>query len=225
MKIPIHRTGRPLIFCCILISIIISLIDFWLALPILIVTILVINFFRDPDRKSKEPQVSILSPADGKIIDICNSEHPVNDGECLKISIFMNIFNVHVNRSPIDGRVISVDHKPGRFLKANDQRASSQNEHVDLLLDTSIGKILIRLVAGLVARRIVTFVMPDDDVSRGDRISIIKFGSRVDVYLPCDIKINSSIGDNVYGGKTRIATIISQTGIPNEKDSEQKIQT
>lgn len=171
-----------------------------LALP----AILVFQFFRDPDRMP--PEVSpecILAPADGKVISIDDSPHPDFPGY-QRISIFMNVFNVHVNRAPINSRLKSLEHHPGKFLPADNTRAPVENERMDLAMETEYKPVLIVLVAGLIARRIVSYIEPDDTLIRGGRMSMIKFGSRVDVHVPADGRFLVSPGTKVKAGLTPV---------------------
>jgi phosphatidylserine decarboxylase len=206
MRIPIARAGWPYIIPLILISILLSWLTGWFSLPFWILVALVVNFFRDPERMSHESNTAILSPADGKIIQITDSDIPNQFADHVKLSVFMNIFNVHVNRAPMDGKIISLEHQPGGYRNAADPRSSLQNERVEITMDTLSGPVMVRLVAGLIARRIVPMTYPDSKVERGKRIGLIKFGSRVDLYLPRTCHIDVSVGDKVFAGKTKVAS-------------------
>ena len=165
-------------------------------------------FFRDPERTTPEGKGLFVAPADGKIILI----KEVNEKKYLKsdakeISIFMSPFNVHVNRAPCDGKVSAVKHSPGIYMAAYKDDASLKNENIAMLLEGKEGKVLVRQVAGFIARRAVCRVKPGDMLKRGERYGMIKFSSRLDVYLPKDVKIAVKLGDKVKAGETLIARV------------------
>jgi phosphatidylserine decarboxylase len=165
-------------------------------------------FFRDPERIAPEGDNIFVSPADGKVIFIKNvreDQHLKSDA--IEVSIFMSPLNVHVNRAPCDGVVESVVHTSGKFLSAFKHEASLQNENIAMLLNTKHGKVLVRQVAGFVARRAVCRVKPGDALEKGQRYGIIKFSSRLDVYLPKDADIKVKLGDKVKAGETIIGII------------------
>jgi len=200
---PIHRAGYPLIFGSAFVTLILALLGLTvLTLIGLIATLFICAFFRDPDRLIPERQNVVVSPADGKIIFVGNvGDSPFDLGDSLKISIFMSVFNVHVNRIPSAGRIKDIDYYPGKFFSANLDKASKQNEHNALLLETENGKdICFVQIAGLIARRIICYVLPEEQVVRGQRFGIICFGSRLDVYLPTDSDIEVAVGDEVKAG-------------------------
>lgn len=177
----------------------------WMAVLPLIVTLFMALFFRDPDRTIPEDKGVFVSPADGKVILINDIyEKDYLRAESKKISIFMSIFNVHVNRAPCEGNVGLVKHSPGKFLVAHKDAASIENENTVMVLEGKDGKILVRQVAGLVARRIVCKVKAGDVLRRGERYGMIKFGSRLDVYLPKKTEIKVRLGDKVKAGETVI---------------------
>lgn len=155
-------------------------------------------FFRDPERRIPEDPNAILSPADGKIIRMV-----ATDGGTL-VSIFLSIFDVHVNRAPINGEVVRLDHRCGRFRAAFDERASVENERLEMMLQGE-NELTFRLIAGLVARRIVAWKKKGDWVRRGDRIGLIRFGSRVDILIPPGCRLNVKKADRVRGGSSIIA--------------------
>ncbi len=180
----------------------------WIALLPLILTLFMMYFFRDPERIAPKGDNIFVSPADGKVILIKNvreDQHLKSDA--IEISIFMSPLNVHVNRAPCDGVVESVVHTKGKFLSAFKHEASLQNENIAMLLNTRHGKILVRQVAGFVARRAVCRVKPGDILKKGQRYGIIKFSSRLDVYLPKDADIKVKLGDKVKAGETIIGTV------------------
>ena len=164
-------------------------------------------FFRDPNRKSSVPDKAVLSPADGMIIRIGNIEdddNPLGEPAC-KISIFMSIFSVHVNRSPIGGIVRMISYHQGQFVSANLDKASDKNERNSITLETSDSrKIVFIQIAGLVARRIVCWLTEGDRVQPGQRIGLIRFGSRLDVYLPRDSKVTAGLKQKVRAGESVI---------------------
>ena len=176
-----------------------------ISLTFLLLTIFMMIFFRDPDRKIAD---GIVSPADGRVMEITRvKDREVGDAH--RITIFMNIWNVHVNRSPIDGRVVSISHYYGKHLPAFFKNAI-KNEHVVIVLETAIGKVKIVQIAGIVARRIVPYIRKGESIRKGERIGIIRFGSRVDLYLPAS-KTNIYVKENnlVKAGEDRIAEIRS----------------
>jgi phosphatidylserine decarboxylase len=210
VRIPLAKSGMG---CCIFFAaialVLTLLLGIW-SLPFWVLAAFVINFFRDPERNAHEPPAAILAPADGKIIQIepVASEGPFKGYQ--QISIFMNVFNVHVNRAPAEGRIEKISHFPGGYLPANRDSASSQNERVEIVISSPFGYFMVRLVAGLVARRIVPEVSNGQIVVRGERIGMIKFGSRVDIQMPAGFRIDVGIGDKVIAGITRIATASAQ---------------
>lgn len=206
---PIHRAGYPLIFGSAFVTLIFALLGLtFLTLIGLVATFCVCGFFRDPDRVIPEKSGAVVSPADGKIIFVGPVQNsPLNSGELLKISIFMSVFNVHVNRVPYAGRIKAVEYNPGKFFSANLDKASQKNEHNAVLLEAENGKeICFVQIAGLIARRIICGVQPEDQVLRGQRFGIICFGSRLDVYLPGAADVAVTVGDKVKAG----ASIIGQ---------------
>ena len=174
-----------------------------LWLPIAVWTIV---FFRDPVRTGPRGGDLIISPADGKVVDIREvDESQFIGGRAMRVCIFMNVFDCHVNRYPIDGTVAYRHYTPGKFLNAADERASLQNEQSSVGLVTRHGKVLLRQIAGLIARRIITDHAVDTVVHQGDRLGMIRFGSRVDLYLPLDATITVKLGDRPRAGETVVA--------------------
>jgi phosphatidylserine decarboxylase len=171
-------------------------------------TLFMAFFFRDPERNIPEGKGIFVSPADGKVIRIKDVyKNDFLKAESKEISIFMSLFDVHVNRAPCDGNVSLIKHSPGRFLVAHKDAASMENENTIMVLDGKDGKILVRQVAGFLARRIVCRVSAGDVLRRGERYGMIKFGSRLDVYLPKDTKIKVTLGDKVKAGETVIGIL------------------
>jgi phosphatidylserine decarboxylase len=178
------------------------------ALIWLPVAVWVVAFFRDPVREGPRGDQFLIAPADGKVVSVLDSiDEPDFHGQSVvRVAIFMNVFDVHVNRYPARGTVTYRHDNPGRFLNAASEKASLENEQNSIGLETPGGKILIRQIAGLVARRIVTDHAEGTDVAQGQRMGIIRFGSRVDLFIPRSAKILVSVGDRTKAGETVVAT-------------------
>src|SRR3990170_2790407 len=176
-----------------------------------LVTLFVVWFFRNPERTVPPGDNNVISPADGKIIDIREvDEARILKKKMLKISIFMNLFNVHVNRSPCTGKVVDILYNPGKFVSANLDKASLENEQNAVVLETPAGeKIIFIQIAGLIARRIVCWLREGQYVKRGERFGLIRFGSRGDVYLPVGTDVRVSLGDKVKAGESILAVMKS----------------
>jgi len=174
-----------------------------------LLTIFVISFFRNPERIPSGDDKTVVAPADGTVIVAERvSETPLGD-EAFKISIFMSVFNVHVNRSPLDGRVVDVSYHKGKFYDARDGRASWENERNSVLLETSDGvRVAFVQIAGLIARRIICYPAIGDVLQRGKRYGLIRFGSRVDIYLPIDMKPLVEVGDKTVAGETFVGRLV-----------------
>ena len=163
-------------------------------------------FFRDPQRTTPDQPGLVVAPADGRIVGIEDLEEPdYIAGPATRVSVFMNVFSVHVNRHPVTGVVEYSNYRPGRFLNATLDKASVYNERMSLGVRSPDGRVLIRQIAGLVARRIVTDHVPGDSVQRGQRLGLIRFGSRVDTYLPKGTTIRVRLGDQAVAGETILA--------------------
>ena len=166
-----------------------------------------LNFFRDPVRSSPIGDKIIVSPADGKVVKITEINDPeVGEGAKL-VSIFLNVFNVHVNRVPIDGEVLSKESIPGKFLAAFDHKASDENEQVITVLSNQLGNFKVKQIAGLIARRILCYAKVGITLEKGGRLGFIRFGSRTDLIMPSSVKINVSLGQKVTGGETIIGEL------------------
>jgi len=177
----------------------------WLALW-LPVAVWVVAFFRDPERPGPRGADLVIAPADGKVVSVVDLDEPAFFGErATRISIFMNVFDCHVNRYPTDGRVAYRHYAPGRFLNAADEKASLENEQSSVGLTTAHGKVLVRQIAGLIARRIVTDHAVGAEVHQGDRLGMIRFGSRVDLFLPRGTRVLVREGDKTRVGVTEVA--------------------
>jgi phosphatidylserine decarboxylase len=178
----------------------------WATAIALILTLFMFYFFRDPDRNTVPDRNLFYSPADGKIIQIRETlEDELLNRKMLEVSIFMDAFNVHVNRSPCDGTVRAVKYYPGRFMAAFREEASKANEHITMALECTENTIAVRQVAGLLARRAVCRAKEGDALRQGERYGIIKFSSRVDVFLPLGTTVKVQLGDKVRAGETVIA--------------------
>ena len=178
------------------------------ALLPFILTVFMFYFFRDPERHAPADKNVFVSPADGKVIVIRDvHESKYLDADVKEISIFMSPMNVHVNRAPCDGRVKTVKHNEGRFCAAYKDEASVCNENIEMILETEYGDVLVRQVAGFVARRAVCRKKEGDILKRGERYGVIKFSSRLDVYIPGSAKIRVTLGDTVKAGETIIGEI------------------
>ena len=172
--------------------------------------IFIFNFFflRDPERSTPEDEDIVVSPADGTVIKIAEVDEPVYfKGRSQLISVFMSVFNVHVNRIPVDGQVEFVDYKEGQYLAAFADKASDINEQSMIGIKTSKGKVYFKQIAGLLARRIVYHVKQGDSVKKGERFGLIRYGSRLDIFLPLSAKINVQLKQKVKGGVTILAEL------------------
>jgi phosphatidylserine decarboxylase len=180
----------------------------WVALPALWlpIAIWIPAFFRDPVREGPRGEHLVLAPADGRVVSVAEVDEPdVIGGPALRIAVFMNVFNVHVNRHPVDGTVVRRDYRPGRFVNASRDKASVDNERMSLGVRSPRGPVLIRQIAGLVARRIVTDPAQGASVRQGTRLGLIRFGSRVDTYVPAGVRPRVAVGDRTRAGITVIA--------------------
>jgi phosphatidylserine decarboxylase len=166
----------------------------------------VVQFFRDPPREIPAKPGVVLSPADGRVVSVGKARDPWLDRDALKISVFMNVFNVHSNRSPVDGEVVNAWYRPGAFVNADLDKASEENERNALHLRTPEGRdVTCVQVAGLIARRILCYVKPGDRLARGQRYGFIRFGSRLDVFVPADATPCAAVGDIVYAAESILA--------------------
>lgn len=200
---PVARAGYPFIFTSAFTTAVFAFLGLTvLALVGLVATFFICYFFRDPDRVVPQNVGAVVSPADGKVIWTGTvGSSPCSRENSIKISIFMSIFNVHVNRVPHEGRVQRVSYYPGKFFSANLDKASKQNEHNAVSIKTEDGKnICMVQIAGLIARRIICKIQEGDTVVRGQRFGLICFGSRLDVYLPSDTTLKVTVGDKVKAG-------------------------
>ena len=205
----IAREGWPFLAIATVVAAALSVAGPWyLAAPAWLVAVFVLQFFRDPPRDVPQQANAVLSPADGRIVKVEQTRDPYLDRDALKISVFMNVFNVHSNRIPVDARVEAVWYHPGSFLNAALDKASLENERNALHLRTVAGvDVTCVQIAGLIARRILCYVKPGDVVRRGQRYGFIRFGSRVEVYLPLDATARVAVGDKVSATETVLAVL------------------
>lgn len=202
----IAQEGWSFIIGGLVASILFSCLWGWWSLPFWAFTLFCVNFFRDPARNIPEAPDAIISPADGRVVVVERAIDPYRNTEALKISVFMNVFNVHSQRSPVSGVVTDVKYTAGKFLNASLDKSSTENERNAVLMTTRTGRELTFVqVAGLVARRVLCYVNKGDSMVRGERYGFIRFGSRVDVYLPLDATANVAIGDKVRASETILA--------------------
>ena len=187
----------------------------WWSVPFWIAAVFVLQFFRDPARDIPDGEGLVLCPADGRVLVVAKERDPYLERDALKVSIFMNVFNVHSNRSPVDGTVKTVTYSAGTFLNASLDKASTGNERnaLHLLTDSGVDVTCVQ-VAGLVARRILCYVKAGDRLARGERYGFIRFGSRVDVYLPPDARPRVAIGDKVKAASTVLAELAAAPRVP-----------
>ena len=205
----IAREGWLFLAVAIAVALVLSYVRLWsLAVLAWIAALFIGQFFRDPPRAVPEQPNAVLSPADGKIVFVGKTRDPYLNRDALKISIFMNVFNVHSNRSPVDGTVKNKWYHAGSFLNAALDKASLENERNALHLATTAGvDVTCVQVAGLIARRILCYVGPSDSLARGQRYGFIRFGSRVDVYLPPSATPKVIIGDVAFATTTILAEL------------------
>ena len=208
----IHREGWKFASISLITSLVLLFISPSLATIGFLLTFFIIWFFRDPDRKTPNIKNKIISPADGKICLIDKAKPPkellMDSKEMFRICVFMNVFNVHINRSPVKGTIREIVYKEGQFLNASLDKASEKNERNSLVIKTEDNKeIIVTQIAGLIARRILSFVHDEDKIDIGERFGLIRFGSRVDIYLPEGSKAAVKIGDTVKAGETIIGSL------------------
>lgn len=213
---PIHKEGYKFILIFALAAIILALLSNFLGLIGLVATLWCIFFFRDPERVTPLDDSAVISPADGVVTRVdygvfAPAELGYGNKKFNKISVFLNVFNVHVNRSPVAGRVEKVVYKAGKFLAANADEASEENERNSVIVKTTNDQEIIFVqVAGLVARRIICDIKEGQEIKAGERYGIIRFGSRADIYLGEEVEIKALIGQTMIGGETIIAVLQNQ---------------
>ena len=207
---PIAREGYPFIALFAFVTLVFALLDWtFLTLLLLAVTLFSVYFFRNPERVVPDGENLVVAPADGKVIFVGEVEEDRYFNERVtKVSIFMSVFNVHVNRVPCDGKVIEMYYNKGEFLNASYDKASESNEQSGILLETGNGRrILFVQIAGLIARRIVTYPVVGDVLQRGARYGLIRFGSRVDIYFPKNSHVTVTLGEQTVAGETILGTL------------------
>ena len=201
------KEGWPFIAGSLILAVLASFAGFW-SLPFWLIFVFCLQFFRDPARVVAGGPKSVLAPADGRVVVVEEADDPYLNRRALKVSVFMNVFNVHSNRSPIASTVMQKWYKPGGFLNAALEKASLENERCALHLKTADGRdITCVQIAGLVARRILNYVDGGTQLRPGQRYGFIRFGSRVDLYLPLDTKVKVVIGDKVSATSTVVAEL------------------
>jgi phosphatidylserine decarboxylase len=214
---PIAREGYPFIAYSVGLTVLLafsawnlsSTVLFIPAALALLLTLFVIYFFRNPERTAPADCTTVLAPADGTVIVVERVPETPLGIEAMKISIFMSVFNVHVNRVPFDGRVVDTFHHQGKFFDARDGRASCENERNGIVLEIAGGvRIAFVQIAGLIARRIISYPLIGDLLVRGERYGLIRFGSRIDVYLPPEVEPLVKLGDKAVAGETVLARIV-----------------
>ena len=202
----IAREGWP--FLALALAALASWYSILWSIPLWLIAVFVLQFFRDPARAAPGDAKTVVSPADGRVVAVEKAHDPYLDRETVKVSVFMNVFNVHSNRAPVDGEVKQVWYSAGSFVNAALDKASTENERNALWLRADAGADVVCVqVAGLIARRILCYVKAGDKLERGQRYGFIRFGSRVDVYLPPNARITAALGDKVYAASTILASL------------------
>jgi len=206
-SIGLSLEGLPFIFFTTIATLTFALLDCWFMATVLLVALFfVLNFFRDPERVVPQEQGVAVSPADGKVIKVETMRDPLTGEDRTAICVFMNVFNVHVNRMPVAGRIARISYFGGKFLNASFDKASTDNERNSLLIEDGDGRSWTMVqIAGLIARRIICWGEEGDSLVRGQRFGLIKFGSRVDLYLPAEYEPVVRIGDKVFAGQSILA--------------------
>ncbi|MBK9160826.1 MAG: phosphatidylserine decarboxylase [Nitrosomonadales bacterium] len=204
----IAREGWPFLAISLVAALLVSAWCLAWSIPFWIIFMFVLQFFRDPAREIPQEPGAVLAPADGRVIKVERTTDPYGEREAILVSVFMNVFNVHSNRSPVEGTIRKVQYFPGKFVNADLDKASLENERNAIVLKTDGGQTVTFVqVAGLIARRILCYVKAGDRLARGQRYGFIRFGSRVDVYLPLDAGVKVSIGDKVSATTTILAVL------------------
>jgi phosphatidylserine decarboxylase len=203
------REGWPFIAVALAVAVIVwAVAGFAWSVPLWLVAVFVIQFFRDPPRAVPTQPNAVLSPADGRIVKVERVHDPMTERDTLLISVFMNVFNVHSNRAPVDGTVERIQYSAGKFVNADLDKASSENERNAMVLQLADGeRIAVVQVAGLIARRILCYAKVGQRLARGERYGFIRFGSRVDVYLPLTARPKVAVGDIVHATTTVLAEL------------------
>ncbi len=205
----IAREGWPFLAAAAVVALVVGwAVGWWWSVPLWAGVLFIVQFFRDPPRRIQGDERSVLAPADGRIVAVERANDPYLDRQATKVSVFMNVFNVHSNRAPVDGEVKRTWYAPGAFINAALDKASLENERNALWLKADAGPdVTCVQVAGLVARRILCYAKAGDRLHRGDRFGFIRFGSRVDVYLPAEARVRVELGQRVYAASTVLAEL------------------
>ncbi|MFQ3670186.1 MAG: phosphatidylserine decarboxylase family protein [Verrucomicrobiia bacterium] len=201
-----YREARPFLYVLVIAAALAWLASPWWSVPFWLAAGYVLYFFRDPERTISSDELDIVSPADGKVISVVEEEERwFSKEKRVRVAIFLSVFDVHVNRAPVAGRIAAVVYERGRFLDARDPAVDVQNEHRTWLIESRRGPVVMRQIAGLIARRIVAWAEMGDEVSKGERVGMIRFGSRTDLYLPLGCEVLVKAGERVKGGSTVVA--------------------
>ncbi|MFG1397412.1 phosphatidylserine decarboxylase [Roseixanthobacter pseudopolyaromaticivorans] len=221
--VPIHREGYPFIAIAVVIALGLLMVSTFFGMIALGLALWTTLFFRDPPRVTPLREGLVVAPADGTVSQISLAVPPreldLSDTPLLRVSIFMNVFNVHVNRAPVSGRIERVAYKPGIFLNADLDKASEDNERNGVVFRTAAGPIGCVQIAGLIARRIVCFVREGEELGAGERFGLIRFGSRVDVYLPVGTRVQVAEGQLTTAGET----VIADFAAPGVRDTAYRV--
>ena len=211
-KYYIHPEGWKFAFIFFISSYLVSLVYLPISFVGYLLTIFTLWFFRNPKRDTPKNPNAVISSADGKV---CLIDHAIppqevqfGNNKMLRVCVFMNVFNVHINRSPIEGKIEKIIYKEGSFLNASLDKASEKNERSSMVISNTNGiQLVVVQIAGLIARRILGFVTDNQYLDQGERYGLIRFGSRVDIYMPLDATVNCKIGDKVIAGESVLATL------------------
>lgn len=216
--VPIHREGYPFIAAFAAGTLVLALLSYTLFWIGLILTAWCTYFFRDPQRVTPVDDRLVISPADGVVSAVGPAVPPrelgLGSGEMTRISVFMDVFSCHVNRAPVRGRIVRIEHRPGKFFSADLDKASTDNERNGVVIDSPNGMVAAVQIAGLVARRIVCWAEAGGNIGTGERFGLIRFGSRVDVYLPSNAAPRVAIGQTAVAGETVIAEFGGNAAAP-----------
>jgi len=204
----IAREGWPFLAIAVAAAALVTGLSLPWSIPFWIIALFVLQFFRDPAREAPGDAATVAAPADGRIVAVEKAHDPYLDREAIKVSVFMNVFNVHSNRAPVAGAVKQIWYQAGRSLNAALDKASTENERNALWIRAAAGAdVTCVQVAGLIARRILCYAKAGDKLERGQRYGFIRFGSRVDVYLPVNARVSAALGDKVYAASTILASL------------------
>ena len=208
---PVAKEGLPFIWFLVAAGTVLMLFPFRVLQVLSVLSfalaIFAAFFFRDPERTIRQDPFWILAPGDGRILEVTEEASPYLPGKFRVVKIFLSIFDIHVQRSPISGRVKSIEYKKGKFLDARDPLASLENENNTILIENERTAILVKQIAGFIARRIACWVRPGQSVRAGERVGLIRFGSQVDIFVPQDVELCVAKGDSVAGGVSVVAIL------------------